>query len=52
MSCNKLTKPEMTEPAEGRGLAKGGQQIAECEKYIHASEKKIWCCNFLSEIHG
>jgi hypothetical protein len=35
MTCNQLTKPEMTL-----------EQIAECEKCKHASAKKIWCCLF------
>jgi len=35
MTCNKLTKPEMT-----------AEQIAECQQCRHASGKKVWCCLF------
>jgi len=35
MTCNRITKPEMTK-----------EQAAECQSCKHASGKKIWCCLF------
>ena len=35
MNCNKTKQPEFTK-----------EQIAECEKCKHLSERKVWCSNF------